>query len=314
MNSPTLLAATWRNGLFVVTRDTCHQELVDQPVRGLAPDGNGGALAIVGGHSLRRRSTDGEWTTIANSDLDLSCCVAVGGVIYVGTENARVLRVGENGAVTQLAGFESVPGREKWYAGAALVNGRLLGPPLGIRSIAATCDDAAILANVHVGGIPRSTDGGVTWRPTIEIDQDVHEVCAHPTRPDIVVAAAGAGLCMSKDGGATWTTQQGGLHAPYCSAVAFAGDDILVAASTDHFAVQGAIYRRSIDESDALRRVGGGLPQWLEGIADTASIATRGSAVALADRAGNVYLSDDAGSTWSRSTARAPSASSLLIY
>ena len=69
----------------------------------------------------------------------------------------------------------------------------VMGPPLGVRSIAATCDGAALLANVHVGGIPQSTDSGLTWRPTIDIEADVHEVCAHPTRPEIVIAAAGAG-------------------------------------------------------------------------------------------------------------------------
>jgi hypothetical protein len=50
--------------------------------------------------------------------------------------------------------------------------------------------------------------------------------------------------CISRDAGATWTIERGGLHASYCSAVAFSGDDILVSASTDHFAAQGRIYRR----------------------------------------------------------------------
>ena len=120
----------------------------------------------------------------------------------------------------------------------------------GIRSITATSDRAVILANVHVGGIARSTDGGVTWQPTIDVDSDVHEVRAHPNRPDIVMAAAAIGLCASRDGGVTWDVEQEGLHASYCSAVAFAGDDVLVAASVDHFARQGAIYRRRVDEHD----------------------------------------------------------------
>ena len=96
-----------------------------------------------------------------------------------------------------------------------------MGPPLGIRSMAATCDGAALLANVHVGGVPRSTDAGLTWRPTIDIDSDIHQVCAHPTRPDIVIAAAAVGLCLSRDAGATWTIEQQGLHADHCSAVAW---------------------------------------------------------------------------------------------
>ena len=92
------------------------------------------------------------------------------------------------------------------------------------------------------------------------------------------------GLCTSSDGGATWVVEQAGLHASHCSAVAFAGDDVLVSAAVDPFAPQGAIYRRGVDEHGPLVTVAGGLPAWLDGIADTGCIATHGSAVAVADR------------------------------
>lgn len=77
------------------------------------------------------------------------------------------------------------------------------------------------------GGIPRSIDGGVTWRPTIDIESDVHEVRAHPTRPDIVIAAAAIGLYISRDAGESWSVEREGLHTTYCSAVAFSGNDML---------------------------------------------------------------------------------------
>ena len=48
MTTPTILVATWDNGLFSVTGNTVHQELSDQPVRSLVADGQGGVLAIVG--------------------------------------------------------------------------------------------------------------------------------------------------------------------------------------------------------------------------------------------------------------------------
>jgi hypothetical protein len=318
MTSPTVLAATWSDGLFVRGGGASRQELPDQPVRSLAPDGNGGALAIVGGRSLRRRTAEGTWSTLATADSELSCCVAVAGAIYVGTDDARVLRVGPNGILESLAGFDAVAGREQWYAGTALIDGRLVGPPLGVRSISVTCDGAALLANVHVGGIPRSTDHGATWSPTIEIDADVHQVCAHPTRPEIIIAAAAVGLCVSEDGGASWTIEKDGLHAPHCSAVAFAGDDILVSASEDPFSARGAIYRRPIDRSrdrlEPLRPVGGGLPRWTEGRADTGCIAARASAVAAVDGGGHLYLSEDAGRTWTCAGDRIPSPSSVLVF
>jgi len=239
--------------------------------------------------------------------------VAVGDVIYVGTDDARLLRVSATGKVDQLGGFDAVAGRDRWYAGSALLNGQVVGPPLGIRSITATSDGAVLLANVHVGGIPRSMDGGVTWQPTIDVDSDVHEVCAHPIHPGIVIAAAAIGLCISRDSGATWTVEQEGLHASYCSAVAFSSDDILVAASADHFATQGAIYRRPIDGHGRLVPVSGGLPRWIDGIADTGCIAARASAIAVADKAGNLYVSADAGRTWSRCANGLPTTSSVLI-
>lgn len=311
--TPTILAATWRDGLFVFTGETRHQELPGQSVRALAPDGHGGALAIVSGHSLCRRTFDGEWNTIATSECQLACSVAVDDVIYVGTDDARVLRVSANGKVDQLGGLDAVAGRDRWYAGSAVINGQLVGPPLGIRSITATSDGTVLLANVHVGGIPRSTDGGGTWQPTIDVDSDVHEVCAHPIHPGIVIAAAAIGLCISRDSGATWTVEQKGLHASYCSAVAFSGDDMLVSASADHFATQGAVYRRSIDGHGPLVPVGAGLPRWIDGIADTGCIATRASALAVADKTGNVYVSADAGCTWSRRANGLPTTSSVLI-
>jgi hypothetical protein len=92
-------------------------------------------------------------------------------------------------------------GRETWSAGSAVINGRCGGLPLGIRSITATADGAVLLAYVHVGGVPRSTDGGATWRPTIDVDSDIHEVRSHPNRPGIVMVAAAIGPCTSGDVG-----------------------------------------------------------------------------------------------------------------
>ena len=299
MPTPSILVATWENGLFSITGEMVRQELANQSVRGLVADGRGGVLAIVGGHSLCRRSSDGEWTTIAKSELDLSCCVPIGDVVFVGTDDAHILRVDPDGALQCLTGFDSVTGRDKWYAGSAVVDGKRVGPPLGIRSMAATCDGGVLLANVHVGGIPRSTDGGLTWRPTIDIDSDVHQVCAHPTRPDIVIAAAAVGLWMSRDAGATWTIEQRGLHAHHCSAVAFGRNDIFVSASTDPFAAQGAVYRRAIDGNGPLQPLGGGMPKWINGKADTDCIATRDSIIAVVDWSGHLYVSHDDGASWS---------------
>ncbi len=51
-------------------------------------------------------------------------------------------------------------------------------------------------------------DGGSTWQPTIDINSDVHEVRANQADLDIVVAAAAAGLCISRDAEATACTHR----------------------------------------------------------------------------------------------------------
>jgi hypothetical protein len=309
----TILVATWGDGLFAFTGQTRRQEIANQPVRGLAPDGRGGALVIVGGHVLCRRTPNSEWITVATSEFELACCMAVGGFIYVGTEDARMLRLSKDAKLEALESFDNVAGRDTWYAGSAIVNGQLVGPPLGIRSVAADSAGTVLFANVHVGGIPRSRDGGKTWLPTIDINSDVHEVRVQQADPRIVVAATAIGLGISRDFGETWTVEQEGLFAPYCSAVAFSGDDILVSASTDHFASTGRIYRRPIKTGGVLEAIKNGLPTWIDGIADTGCIATNGSKIAVADKSGNLYLSEDFGHVWSRSSKGLPTPSGVLI-
>jgi hypothetical protein len=309
----TILVATWSDGLFVFTAGASDRELAGHSVRAMSSDGQGGVLAIVDGRSLNRRGRDGAWSVFAAVEFDLACCVAVGNYVYAGSDDARLFRISGSEDVEQLSGFDEVEGRDKWYAGSAIIDGKRVGPPLGVRSMTATSDGAVLLANVHVGGITRSADDGLTWQPTIDIDADVHEVRSHPTRPDIAAAAAGVGLCMSRDGGATWKVEQQGLHAVHCSAVAFAGDDVVVSAAADPFTAQGAVYRRRVEGQGPLVKIGGGLPDWLDGSPDTRCIDAKGSTVALADRKGSLYISANGGRSWSRAADGIPMPSSVVI-
>jgi hypothetical protein len=313
MPMPSILVASWENGVFNVAGNTVRQELEGRSVRSLTADGRGGVLAIVDGSSLYRRSADGRWSAIVNSEFKLSCCVAAANAVFMGTDDAQLLRVDADGTQQVLAGFETVEGREKWYAGQAVVDGRVMGPPLGIRSITATLDGGVLLANVHVGGVPRSTDLGKTWRPTIDVDADVHQVRAHPTRTGLVIAAAAVGLCISRDAGQTWEIEQRGLHASHCSGVAFGRNDIYVSASVDPFSAQGAVYRRPIDSDVPLQLLGNGFPPWTEGKADTDCIATRDFMVAVIDMSGRLYVSQDDGAAWTSVGDRLPGPSGLFI-
>ncbi len=212
----------------------------------------------------------------------------MGTTVYAGTADARVLRLTDAGDVTPVTAFDTVPGRDHWHA---------VGVPLQVRSMAATCDGSALLVNVHVGGIPRSVDGGSTWHPTIEVDDDVHQVLAHPSRPEIVVAAASAGLCRSTDGGATWTSTTDGMQLTYARGVAIIGDDVVVSVSDGPRATRSALYHAGVDGGD-VERVRGGLPDLLGGNIDTRCIASDGSRVALVDGNGDAWSSSEGLEGW----------------
>ena len=227
MTNPTILMATWADGLVAMTGDGHTREFANQPDQ-RARTGRARRSTRHCRPTYAAQTLGGEWRIVATSEFELSCCIAVGDAIYVGTEDAHILRLPQVGLLHPVESFNHVAGRQTWFAGSAIVNGQRLGPPLGIRSVAVNSNGTILFANVHVVGSPRSVDGGRIWQPTI------------------VVAASAIGLCISRNGGATWKIERDGLHAPYCSAVAFSGDDILVSAPTDHFSAQGRIYRRRI--------------------------------------------------------------------
>ena len=295
-----ILASTWQNGLFVLSSRGLEHELRNRSVRGLSSDLRGGVLAVVDEHDLYQRVASGDWVFLATSDYVLSVTFALGNKILVGTDDARVLQLGRGSKLEQFDSFDSMDGRASWYAGTFVVDGETVGPPLGIRSLSGSNSDN-LFASVHVGGIPRSTDGGTTWIPTIDIDLDVHEVRVSPYNSDLVVAATAAGLCISWDAGTSWSVHAEGLRDPYCSAVSVTRDNIFVAASEGHFSKDGAIYRQSLrSKAEPIEKVGAGLPTSLDGIADTACIASLDREMALVSAGGEIYESADAGLSWQK--------------
>lgn len=257
-------------------------------VESFTPGPDGTFVAIIDRHEVWSHGRDGEWTPIARSEATLTAVVAAGDALFAGTDDARVLRLASSGALEALAGFDTVAGRDAWHQ---------VGSPLQVRSMTATADGGAVLANVHVGGIPRSTDGGATWDPTIAVDDDVHQVLAHLTRPEIVVAAASVGLCRSHDRGATWSSSTEGMELAYARGVAIHGDDVLVTVSDGPRATRSTVYRAPVDGGPA-ERVRNGLPEWLGGNIDTRCIASDGRRAALVDGNGDAWSTSDGLDGW----------------
>ena len=245
-------------------------------------------LAVLDGRSLWRGDGGTAWEEVTGLDgPQATCVVALPGGALVGTAEAHLVRVdtGTPGRAEVVAGFEEAEGRNGWYTP--------WGGPPDTRSLAAA-HDGTLFANVHVGGILRSTDGGETWAPTIDVDTDVHQVVAGDGP---VLAASAYGLAESTDGGRTWDLVTDGLHATYARAAARGGEDVLLSVSTGPGGDRSAVYRRE-GGTGRFERCRVGLPEWLGGNVDTGWLAASGSDAAFATADGTVYGSADAGRTW----------------
>lgn len=305
-----LLVGTWSDGVYVFGDADASHELPGCAVSDVISVGSE-AWAVIDQSRLLRRSPDARWEELARAEHALATCLVSGNATYVGTDDHARLMVLREGRLEFSPSFDEVEGRDGWYAGTALVGGRTVGPPLGIRSMSAADDGSVLFANVHVGGICRSVDGGVSWQQTIDIEADVHEVAVHPEQTNVVAAAAATGLHLSSDGAASWSVETDGMHEPHCLAVAFLGEDVLIAASEHPFAEKGAVYRKRLGSEGPLELLGGGFPRWTDGVVDTSCIGVSGSNVAIVDRSGQIFVSKDGGSSWERLSQQVVMASAL---
>ena len=263
-----------------------------------------GCWAVVDRQVLARRGEDGAWTA-QRLDLDapITAVLPTPGGVLVGTADARVARV-VDGDTAVLPGFDAVAGRASWHA----VGSRT---PY-VRSLSAAAGGATWFASVHVGGIPRSVDDGATWEPTVDVDDDVHEVRAHPADGAAVMAAAAVGLLESQDGGASWSAPATrGLHATYLRALAFTEGAVVVSASDGPFGRKAALYRRDLS-GGAFERCTAGLPDWLPAIVDTGALDARGRRL-VAGTADTAYSSEDGARTWRPVAAGLPTVRSVAL-
>ena len=244
--------------------------------------------AIVDGRTLWERS-DSAWKERAAIEGHAATCLAAApGGLLIGTEEAHLLRLADDEPVP-VESFETIDGRAAWYTP--------WGDPADVRSISVALD-GAVYVNVHVGGVVRSRDGGRTWTPTVDIERDVHQVLAHPSRAQVVLAAAADGFGVSRDGGASWRFITDGMHAHYLRAVAASDDTVLVSASAGPGGRRAALYRGYLDGDAAFERCGDGLPTWFGDNVDTGCLAASAGLVACGTEDGRVFRSLDGGQRW----------------
>jgi hypothetical protein len=286
----TLLVGT-EDGLHVLdeSKGTTGVHLAGHSVACISPEG-ADWWALADGEEVWRSDRPGAWDEAATSSgMRLNCLCATAAGLLVGAKEATLLRLEEE-KLQPVEPFNDVAGRDDWYTP--------WGGPPDVRSISEEAG-RALYVNVHVGGVVRSTDGGATFHPTIDIDTDVHQVYAPPDRPGLVLAATGAeGLAMSSDGGESWEFVADGLHAPYSRAVAVGATAILASASTGPRGGRAAVYRRPLTGGGAFIRCTEGLPDWFGGNIDSYCLAASGTLAAFGTEEGSVFLSEDEGQTW----------------
>jgi hypothetical protein len=228
-----------------------------------------------------------EWRHVATLDGPEVTCIAMTDAIHVGTSEAHLFRLTDE-TLERVPAFDTAEGRETWYTP--------WGGPPATRSISEWHDD--VYVNVHVGGILRTSDGGASWSPTIEIDADVHQVA---TAEGLVLAAGAHGLSVSTDRGTTWSLRADGLEGRYSRAVAVCGDRLLVSASDGPRGGNAGVYRTG-RTAGRFERCRAGLPDRFEDNIDTYCLdaLNDGSYAAFGTTDGRLYGSQDGGETWTQ--------------
>jgi photosystem II stability/assembly factor-like uncharacterized protein len=250
-----------------------------------------------------RRSVDGGRTWI---DCELpepavfSLAVsAADGAVYAGTEPSRLFRSDDRGeSWSERDALLELPSQPRWSF-----------PPRPwtshVRWIAPSPHDAGLLlVGIELGGLMRSSDGGVSWqdhRPGAQ--PDVHSLAWHPHTPGRAYEAGGGGAAFSTDAGESWQPADEGLDRRYTWSVAVDPADAdcwYLSASTGPFAAHGGgdpqarIYRRRGGEP--WQPLAGGLPDPLPAM-PYALLAADGRLFAgLAD--GQIWESRDRGDSW----------------
>ena len=268
-------------------------------------DAREGKIAIIANENQVWTSREGEWRHELTADWALQCLRwTPDGRLLVGTEKARVGWV-KDGALHFSPSFDEVPERSLWNTP--------FGAPPAVRSLAIGAD-GTLYADIHVGWIVRSRDGGETWESLRNgLNKDVHMVAAHPIRPGLVFAATAVGFHISTDYGDAFEQRLRGMPHHYQRACAvFPDDDVYLVSTAIHDGGEAAQLYRSEDEGANWRRVAG-LPEVLNRNIDTHQIAVLpGGHAFVVVNDHDLYESTDGGEMWTQVGTDLPRIGSLL--
>jgi hypothetical protein len=214
------------------------------------------------------KSEDGgrTWEKLSGIEHPRVTVVAVSptdGAVYAGTEPSALF-VSRDGGLSwrELEGMRNLPSAPTWSF-----------PPRPwtshVRAIALSyADPNLVVAGIELGGVVRSTDGGVTWqdqRPGAQAD--CHSLFAHPGVPELLYEAGGGGFAQSTDFGESWEAADGGMDLHYVWGLAADAEDPSLV-YTSAASGPGRAHGRGSSNATIYRRSGNG--RWqpvLEGLA-----------------------------------------------
>lgn len=215
-------------------------------------------------------------------------------VVFAGTEPSSLYRSEDGGETWQDSpALRDLPSAPTWSF-----------PPRPwtshVRWIAPSWSNPDLLfVGIELGGVMRSPDSGRTWEDRKPGSyHDSHAVLTHPKTPARVYEAAGGGVSMSDDGGATWREVDDGMDRHYVWGLAVdpADPDLWYVSAThnaryahgDRGSAEALIYRRR--SSEPWQALDGGLPSPLP--------VMPYALLTPIDRPGEVYAGMRTGAIW----------------
>jgi hypothetical protein len=169
-------------------------------------------------------------------------------------------------------------------------------------------DPELLFVGIELGGVMRSTDGGLSWEDRKPNSQhDAHAVLTHPSAAGRVYEAAGGGVAFSRDAGASWHAGSAGLSQHYTWGLAVDPHDpdlwYVSAARSAREAhrgdghAQAELYRQRGD--GGWQPLSGGLPQPLPYMPYALlTLHDRPNTLLAGFQHGELWRSDDAGDSW----------------
>jgi len=225
------------------------------------------------------------------------CLLPHAGALFVGTFKAGLLRL-DGDRLERVAAFDRAPTHERWHqpGGRAPTTWSLAS------------DGARLYANVHVGGILVSSDAGETWEPTIDLEDDVHQVSVGADGR-VWAATGDRALAESRDGGRTWSYHAAGLHGGYLSCAAPAGAGVLVASSSGFHRRDVVVYRFDGETFAPCD----GLPARFPSQLEARQLEARGDVAVVAGASSRLFVSEDGGRSFHVRAEHLPTVRAVVI-